>query len=173
MTSASYDAVVVGSGPNGLAAAITLRRAGCSVLVLEAGKTIGGGLRSRELSLPGFVHDVCAAIHPLARASPFFRSLPLASHGVTWVEPDAELAHPLDRGRSVMLERSLDATAAGLGADRSAYTSLLSSLVRKWEPLMAMLLGPLRWPRRPLLLTRFGLSGIRPARGVGRGAFRR
>lgn len=171
MTSASYDAVVVGSGPNGLAAAITLRQAGCSVLVLEAGKAIGGGLRSRELTLPGFVHDVCAAIHPLARASPFFRSLPLAGHGVTWVEPDAELAHPLDRGRSVMLERSLDVTAAGLGADGSAYTSLLGSLVRKWEPLMAMLLGPLRWPRRPLLLTRFGLSGIRPARALAEGRF--
>ena len=166
MSSSSYDAVVVGSGPNGLAAAITLRRAGCSVLVLEAAEAAGGGLRSKALTLPGFVHDVCAAVHPLARASPFFRSLPLAGHGVTWVEPEAALAHPLDRGRSVMLERSLDHTGAALGADASAYSSLMASLVRHWDPLMAMLLGPLRWPRHPLLLTRFGLSGIRPARAL-------
>ena len=163
MSSPTYDAVVVGSGPNGLAAAITLRRAGCSVLVLEAGETAGGGLRSKALTLPGFVHDVCAAIHPLARASPFFRSLPLSEHGVTWVEPDAELAHPLDSGRAVMLERSLELTGTGLGADGAAYSSLMTSLVRHWEPLTAMLLGPLRWPRQPLLLARFGLPGMRSA----------
>ena len=166
MSSANYDAVVVGSGPNGLAAAITLRRAGCSVLVLEAGETAGGGLRSRELTLPGFVHDVCAAVHPLARASPFFRSLPLAAHGVTWIEPDAELAHPLDGGRSVMLERSLEATGAALGAEGAAYVGLMTKLVRHWEPLTAMLLSPLRFPRHPLLLARFGLSGIRAARSL-------
>ena len=171
MSSANYDAVVVGSGPNGLAAAITLRRAGCSVLVLEASETAGGGLRSRPLTLPGFVHDVCAAIHPLARASPFFRSLPLAAHGVTWIEPDAELAHPLDNGRSVMLERSLDVTGAALGAEGATYVGLMTKLVRHWEPLMAMLLGPLRWPRHPLLLARFGLSGIRPARALAQSYF--
>ena len=125
MPSVDYDAVVVGSGPNGLAAAITLARAGCSVLVLEARETVGGGLRSQPLTLPGFVHDVCAAIHPLAKASPFFRSLPLADHGVTWVEPDAALAHPLDDGQAPLLERSVPRTGAALGADGSAYLLLL------------------------------------------------
>ena len=171
MSSANYDAVVVGSGPNGLAAAITLRRAGCSVLVLEARETVGGGLRSKSLTLPGFVHDVCAAIHPLARASPFFRSLPLAAHGLTWVEPDAELAHPLDKGRSVILERSLDLTGAALGLEGATYVGLMTKWVRHWEPLIAMLLGPLRWPRHPVLLARFGLAGIRPARALAQSYF--
>ena len=171
MPSADYDAVVVGSGPNGLAAAITLARAGCSVLVVEAAETIGGGLRSQPLTLPGFVHDVCAAIHPLAAASPFFRSLPLAEHGVTWIEPDAPLAHPFDDGRTLLLERSLRHTSAGLGADGGAYVNLMAPLVRHWESLMDMLLGPLRMPRQPLLLARFGLSGIRSAQDLARGKF--
>ena len=166
-----YDAVVIGSGPNGLAAAITLARAGCSVLVLEAAETVGGGLRSRPLTLPGFVHDVCAAIHPLAAASPFFRSLPLADHGVTWVEPGAALAHPLDDGRALLLERSLPRTGAALGTDGSAYADLIAPLVRRWEPLMDMLLGPLRLPRRPLVLARFGLSGLRSAQTLAEGKF--
>ena len=171
MRSVDYDAVVVGSGPNGLAAAITLARAGCSVLVLEAADTAGGGLRSKPLTLPGFVHDVCAAIHPLARASPFFRSLPLADHGVTWIEPDAALAHPLDDGRAVLLERSLERTGAALGVDEGAYVDLMARLVRHWEPLMDMLLGPLRLPRHPLLLARFGLPGIRSAQTLAQGKF--
>ena len=171
MPSADYDAVVVGSGPNGLAAAITLARAGCSVLVVEAAETIGGGLRSQPLTLPGFVHDVCAAIHPLAAASPFFRSLPLAEHGVTWIEPDAPLAHPFDDGRTLLLERSLRHTSAGLGTDGLAYVDLMAPLVRHWESLMDMLLGPLRMPRYPLLLARFGLSGIRSAQDLARGKF--
>ena len=171
MPSADYDAVVVGSGPNGLAAAITLARAGCSVLLVEAAETIGGGLRSQPLTLPGFVHDVCAAIHPLAAASPFFRSLPLAEHGVTWIEPDAPLAHPLDDGPALLLERSLRHTSAGLGADGGAYVNLMAPLVRHWESLMDMLLSPLRMPRHPLLLARFGLSGIRSAQDLARGKF--
>ncbi len=171
MSSVDYDAIVVGSGPNGLAAAITLVRAGCSVLVLEAAETVGGGLRSRSLTLPGFVHDVCAAIHPLAKASPFFRSLPLAHHGMTWIEPDAALAHPLDDGQALLLERSLQRTAAALGADGSAYGDLMAPLVRHWQPLMEMLLGPLRIPRHPLLLARFGLSGLRSARAMAEGTF--
>ena len=171
MPSVDYDAVVVGSGPNGLAAATTLARAGCSVLVVEAVETIGGGLRSKPLTLPGFVHDVCAAIHPLAAASPFFRSLPLAEHGVTWVEPDAALAHPLADGQTLLLERSLEHTGAGLGTDGSAYVDLMAPLVQHWESLMDMLLGPLRLPRHPLLLARFGLSGLRSAQDLARGKY--
>ena len=125
MPSVDYDAVVVGSGPNGLAAAITLARAGCSVLVLEAAETVGGGLRSKSLTLPGFIHDVCAAIHPLAKASPFFRSLPLADHGATWIEPLAALAHPMDDGQALLLERSLQGMGAVLGADGKAYVDLM------------------------------------------------
>ena len=171
MPSVDYDAVVVGSGPNGLAAAITLVRAGCSVLVLEAAETVGGGLRSKPLTLPGFVHDVCAAIHPLARASPFFRSLPLADHGVTWIEPDAALAHPMDDGQALLLKRSLQCTGAALGADGNAYVDLMAPLVRHWEPLMNMLLGPLRIPRNPLLLARFGLPGLHSARALAEAKF--
>ena len=111
---ADLDAVVVGSGPNGLAAAITLARAGLSVLVVEANDTVGGGVRSAELTLPGFVHDICSAIHPLAKASPCFAELPLHEHGLEFVEPPAPLAHPLDDGTAVVLERSVDETAAGL-----------------------------------------------------------
>ena len=171
MPSVDYDAVVVGSGPNGLAAAVTLARAGCSVLVLEAAATIGGGLRSAPLTLPGFVHDVCAAIHPLAAASPFFRSLPLADHGVTWIEPDAALAHPLNDEQALLLERYLPRTGAALGADGNAYADLIAPLTRHWEPLIDMLLGPLRLPRHPLLLARFGLSGLRSARALAEGRF--
>src|SRR2546423_12408961 len=112
-----YDAVIVGAGPNGLAAAITLARAGRSVLVLEAKETIGGGTRSAELTLPGFVHDVCSAIHPMALGSPFLRELPLSEHGLELIHPPSPLAHPFDDGSAAMLERSVDATAEGLGAD--------------------------------------------------------
>ena len=128
-----YDAVVVGSGPNGLAAAITLARAGRSVLVLEARETVGGGCRSAELTLPGHLHDVCSAVHPLAAASPFFRSLPLADLGVELVQPSAALAHPLDDGTAVTLERSVDRTADGLGTDAAAYRRLMAPLVRDAE----------------------------------------
>lgn len=171
MPAVDYDAVVVGSGPNGLAAAITLVRAGCSVLVVEAAETIGGGLRSKPLTLPGFVHDVCAAIHPLAKASPFFCSLPLADRSVTWIEPDAPLAHPMDDGEAILLERSLQCTGAALGADGDAYVNLMAPLVRHWEPLMDMLLGPLRMPRRPLLMARFGLPGLRSAQALAEAKF--
>ena len=139
------DAIVVGSGPNGLAAAITLAGAGRSVLVLEGAETTGGGCRSAELTLPGFVHDVCSAIHPLVAGSPFFRSLPLADLGVEMVQPPAPLAHPLDGG-AVVLERSIDATSEGLGADGAAYRDLLGPLVRDAEALIDGLLGP---PLRP------------------------
>ena len=122
------DAIVVGSGPNGLSAAIELARNGLSVTVYEANDTIGGGCRSAALTLPGFIHDLCSAIHPLGAASPFFRGLGLVQEGLEWIEPPVALAHPLDDGTAVLLERSLDATAAGLGADGRAYRRLVQAL---------------------------------------------
>jgi phytoene dehydrogenase-like protein len=171
MTRRRYDAVVVGSGPNGLAAAIRLAGQGRSVLVVEASDVIGGGVRSGELTLPGFVHDVCSAIHPMALASPFFRTLPLTDHGLQWIQPDAPLAHPLDDGTAVILERSVDATADGLGQDAPAYRSLMGPYVEAWTKLERELLGPLRLPRHPVALARFGLSAIRSAASLGRARF--
>src|SRR4029077_19105094 len=129
------DAIVVGSGPNGLAGAITLAQAGCSVLVLEANATIGGGARSAELTLPGFVHDVCSAVHPLAAGSPFFKTLPLERFGLTWIQPEIPLAHPLDDGTAVCLYRGVDETAERLGTDARNYRRLMRPLVCNWEKL--------------------------------------
>ena len=167
----SYDAIVIGSGPNGLAAAITMAQNGRSVIVYEAEPTIGGGVRSAELTVPGFLHDVCSAVYPLAIGSPFFRALPLERYGLEWIQPPAPLAHPLDDGTAILLERSIDATAATLGADGRAYRKLMRPLVENWEGLAADILGPLRMPRRPLLLSRFGLQAIRSARKVAENVF--
>lgn len=163
-----YDAVVVGSGPNGLAAALTLAEAGRAVLVLEAAATAGGGMRSAERTLPGFVHDVCSAIHPMAAGSPFFagRELP----GLEWIHPPLALAHPLDDGSAVVLERSLAATAAGLGADGRAWTRAVGSLAADWPALAPRLLGPLRPPSAAMV--RFGLRALRPARAFAEYTFR-
>ncbi len=172
MTDAGVDAVVVGAGPNGLAAAVTLARAGCSVLVLEAEGWPGGGCRSQELTLPGFVHDVCSAIHPLGASSPVFAGLPLADHGLEWVHPAAPAAHPLPDGRAAMLERSLDATADGLGVDGRAWRRLVGPFARRWDDLSASVLGPmLRPPRHPVTLTRFGLKALWPATTLARREF--
>ena len=169
----AYDAVVVGSGPNGLAAAVTLARAGRSVLVLEADPRIGGGTRSAELTLPGFVHDVCSAIHPLGIGSPFLRTLPLAEHGLEWIVPPAAVAHPFDDGTAVVLERSIDSTAETMGDDARAYRRAIAPLAAVVEGLLPDLLAPL-WPppRHPLLMARFGLRAVRSAHGAARSLFR-
>ncbi len=161
---AKYDAIIVGSGPNGLAAAITLARAGHSVLVLEANSTIGGGARSAELTLPGFLHDVCSAIHPLAAASPFFKTAPLERFGLSWIHPEIPLAHPLDDGTAACLHRDVDLTAEQLRGDSRRYRRLMKPFVRDWEELATEFLQPmLHLPRHPLALARFGIPALLPA----------
>jgi phytoene dehydrogenase-like protein len=164
--------VVIGSGPNGLAAAIMLARAGRSVTVYEAEKQIGGGTRSMELTLPGFAHDLCSAVHPMAISSPCFDQFPLAAHGLEWIQPDAPLAHPLDDGSAVMLERSVDATARNLGADCHAWQRLMEPLASRWNHLRRDVLAVPRLPSHPLLMARFGLQAIRSARSLAYGLFR-
>lgn len=166
-----YDAVVVGSGPNGLAAAITLAQAGVFVLVLEANETIGGGTRSAELTLPGFVHDVCSAIHPLAAGSPFFQTLPLARFGLEWIQPKMPLAHPLEGGSAACLARDVDETAQR--NDSPNYRRVFQPLVRDWRKLAPEFLQPmLHFPRHPLALARFGLGAICPAKFFAKSFFK-
>ncbi len=160
-----YDAVVVGAGPNGLAAAIELARAGLSVKVFEAQDKIGGGARSEALTLPGFVHDVCSAIHPLGVASPFFKSLPLEPHGLEWIYPDAALAHPFDDGTAALIERSTAATAATIPPDGKAYSRLMDPLVDGCDSILDDILGPLRIPRHWATL-RFGPRALWSAKGL-------
>ncbi|MDQ3254172.1 MAG: NAD(P)/FAD-dependent oxidoreductase [Acidobacteriota bacterium] len=167
-----YDAIVIGSGPNGLAAAITLAQANRSVLVLEANDTVGGGARSAELTLPGFVHDVCSAVHPLAAGSPFFRTLPLEQHGLEWIQPPAPLAHPFDDGTAAVLERSVHATCETLDADASAYRQLIDPFVADWHKLETALLAPPRLPRHPFALARFGWRAMRSAKGLAESIFK-
>jgi phytoene dehydrogenase-like protein len=169
--SAPVDAVVVGAGPNGLAAAVALAIGGASVLVVEGRPTIGGGTRTRELTLPGFRHDVCSACHPMGILSPFFRALPLERHGLKWLQPAVSVAHPLDGQPAVLLSRSVFDTADGLGADRIAYRGLVDPFLRDPHELMEDLLAPLRVPDHPLRMLRFGLHGIRSATSLARGRF--
>ena len=169
---AEYDAVVIGSGPNGLAAGITLAQARRSVLLIEGKEAIGGGTRSEELTLPGFLHDVCSAVHPMAVISPFFRQLPLAQHGLAWIQPPVPLAHPLDDGSAATLLRSVDETAASLGKDEDSYKRILGRLVADWPRLETLLLGMRRVPRHPLAASFFGLLSLRSARGFANSHFR-
>lgn len=169
-----YDAIVVGSGPNGLAAAITLAQAGLAVVVFEAKETIGGGSRTMELTLPGFLHDVCSAVHPLALDSSFFRSLPLESYGLEMIQPPAPLAHPLDDGTAVMLEHSIEETAAGLGNDAKAYRKLMTPLVANWDKIKDVVRGPIQLQSffHPFVRVNFGLKALRSARGFSESVFK-
>lgn len=162
------DVVVIGAGPNGLAAAIEVARAGCSVTVLEARSTAGGGARSSgDLTGPGYLHDVCSAIHPLATGSPFFRSVPLAEHGCELVHPDIPVVHPLDGGTAGVFHRSVAETAVAAGIDGKAWEALFGPLVEHWDDIETHLLGPIaRPPRHPISLARFGATAIRRAESV-------
>ena len=163
---------MIGSGPNGLAAAIALAQAGLSVLVVEAEDTIGGGTRSAELTLPGFVHDVCSAVHPMGILSPFFRTLPLGEHGLVWLRPRASVAHPLDDGPAVMLDRSLERTAEGLGRDGRAWSRLVGPFLDDPHALLSDVMAPLRIPAHPVRFARFGLRAAWSANRLARMLFR-
>lgn len=171
-TKSSYDAIVVGTGPNGLAAAIRIAQAGRSVLVIEAADTIGGGTRSDTATLAGFTHDICSAIHPLTFASPYLSTLPLGRYGLEWVFPAAPLAHPLDDGTAVVQERSVRATAAQFGRDATAYYALIAPVVRHWHKIMPMILAPRPRPRHPFALAQFGVRAIWPVTILAKTLFR-
>lgn len=168
-----FDAVVVGSGPNGIASAIVLQQQGLNVKLIETHSRPGGGLRSAELTLPGFVHDVCSAIHPLGRYSPFFNSLPLHEHGLEWIYPELELAHPFDNGSAAVLNRSIQATAASLGGDAENYIKLITPLTNAWDDIARDVLGPpLKLPDHLLKMTQFGLQALSSATGLARRRFK-
>lgn len=167
-----YDAVVVGSGPNGLAAGITIAQTGRSVLIVEGREMIGGGTRTEELTLPGFLHDVCSAVHPMALISPFFRTLPLAEHGLEWIQPPISVAHPLDDGTAVVLERSLEASVSNLGEDGERYRKIMAPILDAWAELEPLMLGYSVIPRRPFPAARFGLQALRSASSFARSKFR-
>jgi phytoene dehydrogenase-like protein len=167
----SFDVVVIGAGPNGLSAAIATASRGLSTLLVEAGHTVGGGARSDELTLPGFVHDVCSAVHPMARASPFFNELPLAAHGLSWITPPAACAHPLENGDAALLTNSLAETSRLLGADEGPFQSLIGGIARDWPKIVNDALGPIGVPRHPVPFARFGMKALLPASMLARRRF--
>lgn len=165
-----YDAVVVGAGPNGLSAAIALQQAGLSVLLLEGKNTIGGGMRSEALTLPGFIHDICSAVHPLTVDSPFLKTLPLQQYGLEYAYPEVAAAHPFDNASAAALYASVTDTAAQLGKDAAAYLKLMTPLLDDWEELLPVLLAPFNM-KRPLPMARFGWSGLQSATGLAARCF--
>ncbi len=160
LSSRKYDAVIVGSGPNGLAAAIRLALEGLHVKVFEAGDTVGGGMRTAELIKPGYKHDICSAIHPMAAASPFFKRLPLSQFGLEWILPEVAAAHPLDHESAAILSHDLYETAFLLGDDETRYKDLVQPISDHWDELTADFLGPLRFPSNPAKLASFGMKGL-------------
>lgn len=168
-----YDAVVVGAGPNGLGAAITLARAGRSVLLLEGAATVGGGMRSGEATLPGFIHDECSTIHPLAVSSPLIRRLPLERHGLEWLHAESPMAHPFPDGTAAVLHRDISEMEREFPRDAAAYRAMFAPLARDWRQLTREILQPVvHLPRHPLLLARFGLPSLRSAAGLAASNFR-
>jgi phytoene dehydrogenase-like protein len=163
-----YDAVVIGSGPNGLAAAILMQQNGLSVLLIEGKETIGGGMRSAELTIPGYLHDICSAIHPLAVSSPFFQTLPLAEHGLEFIYPDIAAAHPFGDGSAAILKHSIEETASQLGIDERAYVNLIRPVVNDWRLIAADVLGPLDIPKHPIAMAEFGLKALRSASSIAK-----
>jgi phytoene dehydrogenase-like protein len=169
---ARTDAVIVGAGPNGLAAAIAIAQTGRRVVVFEAASAVGGGCRSEELTLPGVVHDVCSAVHPFAVGSPFFRTLPLAGHGLSWITPPVMAAHPLEDGAAACVYGPVDETASRLGVDEAAYRRLVGGLTDRWPLIEHDVLGPFGWPRHPIAMARFGIHAMRGATAIARSVFR-
>jgi phytoene dehydrogenase-like protein len=168
VSSTSYDAIVIGAGPNGLAAAVHIAEKGHRVLILEAQADIGGGTRTKELTLPGFLHDVCSTTHPLGAGSPYLKTLPLKSYGLEFVHPGSPLAHPLDGGRAVVMDRNIHTTAHQLGKDADAYVRLIGPFVDRWDDLTHHVMKPPRIPRNPLLMARFAKSALRSAESVAK-----
>ncbi|GGH06366.1 NAD(P)/FAD-dependent oxidoreductase [Sphingobacterium alkalisoli] len=163
-----YDAIVVGSGPNGFAAAITLQQQGISTLLIEGADSVGGGMRTKELTIPGFKHDVCSAIHPMALASPFFATLPLEQFGLQFTYAPYQAAHPLDNGETAFLHKDIYETAADLGRDGTTYLKLIQPIVNRWKTLALDTMGPLRFPKDPVFLAKFGLNALQPATWIAK-----
>tara|TARA_R100001591_G_scaffold118428_1_gene141208 strand:- start:9863 stop:11311 length:1449 start_codon:yes stop_codon:yes gene_type:complete len=159
-TLSNFDVFVIGSGPNGLAAAVALAQQGLKVKVFEAKDSVGGGTRTLELTEPGFKHDICSAVHPTAVSSPFFNTLPLSYHGLAWIHPDFPLAHPLDNGEAVIVEKSFENTLQRLGSDSKNYKKLFKDFIDSWEYLSKDLFGTLRIPNHPISMMRFGWYGM-------------
>lgn len=172
MKKRDYDAVIVGSGPNGLAAAITLQQQGCSTLLLEAKETIGGGMRSAEFTLPGFIHDVCSAIYPMAVCSPFFNKLPLNEFGLTFINPTYAAAHPFDDGAAAILHHSIEKTIDNLGVDGEAYQKLMLPLYQNREKIFPFILNPFHFPKHPFVMAGFGFHALQPAALLAKTSFK-